>query len=118
MSIGINNAIKDACLTGAFLAMSACSAIPTAEQYALKKAGIDPNDTDAVQAYVNEQREATINRYGETTASCERRRSTGSNIGRSSCRSSDSSSQPVREGKFTPQPPVIPPGLLNRPGSN
>lgn len=116
MSREFNGMMKGAFLVAAIVATSGCNAIPTAEDYALKQAGIDPNDAEAVQAYATESGLGTINRSGEAVERCERQRSTGSNIGRSSCRSNGDGSQPVREGKYTPQPPAIPPGLLNRRG--
>lgn len=107
MSQGINGQITAAVLAAGIFTLSACSAIPTAEEYALKKAGIDPNDPEAVQAVA-----------GEVTTKCKRQRSTGSNIGRASCRSVDSGTQPVRESSYREQPPQVPPGLARRLGNN
>ena len=97
------------------LALSACGAIPTAEDYAQKRGYDVATGANEVQTAGNNSGLGTINADGESTVRCERRRGTGSNIGRSSCRSRDSGSQPVREATYSTLFPVILPGM-NRVG--
>jgi len=93
------------------LALSACSAIPTAEDYAQKRGYEITTGANEVQTAGNNSGLGTINTEGEPAVRCERRRSTGSNIGMSSCRRKDSGSQPVREATYSTPVPIILPGM-------
>ena len=93
------------------LALSACSAIPTAEDVARKRGYDVATGANEVQSANNNSGLGNINADGESIVRCERRRSTGSNIGRSSCRNRNTGSQPVREAAYTEPTPVLMPGM-------
>jgi hypothetical protein len=108
---GINRTTRVAASIFLTLALAACGAIPTAEEYTLEKhGGVVAADGTAMQTAASESGLGTINKYGETTVKCKRKRSTGSNIGWSSCRKADSGSQPVRDVPYSTPAPVINPG--------
>ena len=90
-------------------ALSACGAIPTAADRAH---GVATEE----QSIGNNSGLGTIVYNTNTSAKCKKVRSTGSNIGRSSCAARDSGSQPVREGIFTKSVPTTTPGM-NRPNN-
>jgi hypothetical protein len=100
------------------LALSACGAIPTADDVARagsrEIAGRPGNDGTEAQSVADNSGLGTIAYDGRTVTKCKRRRSTGSNMRRSSCSNVDSGSQPVRVGTYTDPVPVITPGM-NRP---
>ena len=93
------------------LALSACSAIPTAEDYARKNGYDVAAGASDVQTANNNSGLGTINAEGESAVRCERRRGTGSNIGRSSCRKRDTGTRAVREAVFTTPVPTTVPGM-------
>lgn len=93
------------------LTLSACSAIPTAEDFAQKRGYDVPTGANEVQTAENNSGLGTINADGEPTVRCKRRRSTGSNLGRSTCRSSDTGTQPVRTAIYTTPVPTTLPGM-------
>ena len=97
------------------LALSACSAIPTAEDVAWKRGYDIATGTNGVQTANNNSGLGTINADRAAVVKCERRRSTGSNIGRSSCRKRDSGSKPVRETTYTEPVPTLQPGMSRTP---
>jgi hypothetical protein len=107
----INGTMTGVAIIFVGLALSACSAIPTADDYARKRGYDVPAGANEVQTATNNSGLGTINADGESAVRCERRRGTGSNIGRSSCRKRDSGTQPMREATFSTPVPTTFPGM-------
>ncbi len=107
----INGTITGGAFICVSLVLSACSAIPTAEDFARKRGYDVPTGTYEVQSAANNSGLGTINSNGTSIAKCERRRSTGSNIGRSSCRAADSGAKPVRTSTYTEPVSTLTPGM-------
>lgn len=93
------------------LCLSACGAIPTAEDYARKSGYEVPAGATEVQTAENNSGLGTINADGSSPVRCKRRRSTGSNLGKSSCRRSDTGTQPIRTAIYTNPVPTTVPGM-------
>ncbi len=93
------------------LGLSACGAIPTAEDVARERGYDVATGANDVQSANNNSGLGTINADGESAVRCKRRRSTGSNLGRSSCRKGDSGTQPVRSATYTNPVPTVTPGM-------
>ena len=107
----INRMIRGVLLFAVSLALSACGAIPTAAD----KVQAGPRDvaTEATEGQIvaNNSGLGTIVYNEKTRPKCKRVRSTGSNIGRSSCTPPDSGSQAVRTGVYSEPVPTVTPGM-------
>jgi len=105
-------------LIAMILALSACGAIPTADDVAQAGArtnaggpGNDGTEASEAPSVADNSGLGAIDYDGKSAMKCKRQRSTGSNMRRSSCRDVDNGSQPIRVGTYSAPVPTVTPGM-------